>query len=112
MISFRRAMVLSVMWSTSVAAVEWTKLSSSSDAPSPRARHTMVVLADGSAVMFGGFDYWNYLNDIYSLTVTGTIARWVQLSSVPRMMHVFMEVHVLEGGVGGLGWCRQSFSGR
>ena len=54
MISFRRAMVLSVMWSTSVAAVEWTELSSSSDAPSPRARHTMVVLDDGSAVMFGG----------------------------------------------------------
>ena len=32
--------------------------------------------------------------------------------TMSRMMHVFMEVHVLEGGVGGLGWCRQSFSGR
>ena len=61
MTSFRRAMVLSVMWSTSVAAVEWTELSSESDT---------VVLDDGSAVSF-----------VYTLTVSGSVATWRQLWS-------------------------------
>ena len=100
MTSFRSAMVISVMWSTLVAAVEWMELSSSGDVPSGRSRHTMTVLHDGSAVMFGGYKEGtsHFLNDIYTLRVTGTIATWVQLSSsgdVPsgRSRHTMTVLH-------------------
>ena len=115
--SFRRAMVLSVIWSTSVAAVEWTELSSSSDAPSPRARHTMVVLDDGSAVMFGGKNFYGYRsNDIYTLTVNDTKATWVQLSSagdIPSVRDEHTMVVLADGSAvmfGGWGWLNDIYT--
>ena len=47
--------------------------------PTGRSDHTMTVLHDGSAVMFGGYGDRTYFNDIHTLTVTGTIATRVQL---------------------------------
>eukprot|EP00450_Noctiluca_scintillans_P001100 CAMPEP_0194497238 /NCGR_PEP_ID=MMETSP0253-20130528/14245_1 /TAXON_ID=2966 /ORGANISM="Noctiluca scintillans" /LENGTH=65 /DNA_ID=CAMNT_0039338719 /DNA_START=35 /DNA_END=228 /DNA_ORIENTATION=- len=41
----------------------------------------MAVLADGTVVMFGGYEDW-YPNDIYTLAVSGTTATWVKMSSV------------------------------
>ena len=60
----------------------WVQLSSVGDVPSARQGHTMTLLAKSSAVMFGGNDEWYSMNDIFSLTVSGTTATWVQLSSV------------------------------
>ena len=61
----------------------WTRLSGSGNAPSWRHAHTMVALDDGTGVMFGGRDWWNWFihEDIFKLAVSGTTAAWTQLSS-------------------------------
>ena len=41
----------------------------------------MTALADGTAVLFGGDSYGGRLNDMYTLTVSGTSATWASLSS-------------------------------
>ena len=43
--------------------------------------HAMVVLDDGMAVVFGGWGDGSYMDDIYKITVSGTAATWVELSS-------------------------------
>ena len=68
------------------------EISSSGDIPGSRNYHTMTVLLDGTTVMFGGYTYSTYLDDIYKLIV------WVELSSsgdIPgvRAYHTFTVLH-------------------
>ena len=65
---FRGIMCVSLLWSTSRAIV-----------PDARYGHTMTVLANGTAVLFGGFADSVYLNDVYKLEVSGTTATWTEL---------------------------------
>ena len=58
----------------------WASLSIDGATPSGRYYHTMTALADGTAVLFGGYDGAR-LNDVYTLTVSGTSATWTSLSS-------------------------------
>ena len=67
--------------SVSGTTASWTSLNSQGDTPSGRYEHTMTVFADGTAVLFGGYDGSNYLNDVYTLTVSGTTASWTSLNS-------------------------------
>ena len=59
----------------------WASLSSDGDTPSARYRHSMTALGDGTTVLFGGYGGGGYLNDVYTLTVSGTSATWASLSS-------------------------------
>merc|ERR1712012_1376716 len=59
----------------------WLQLSSAGDVPVERQSHTLTVLQDGSAVMYGGLScdvVCTRHNDIYTLTVSGTVATWLQ----------------------------------
>ena len=58
----------------------WASLSSQGDTPSARSGHSMTALADGTAVLLGGYD-GGFLNDTYSLSVSGTTASWTSLNS-------------------------------
>ena len=87
----------------------WTELNSSGDVPSVRLWHSLTVLSDGTAVLFGGFG--GDLNDIYTLEVSSSGANWTKLNSsgdVPsaRFLHSLTVLAdgtaVLFGGVGGL----------
>ena len=64
----------------SSSEANWTELSSSGDVPSGRYWHSLTVLADGTAVLFGGYD-GSRLNDIYTLEVSSSEANWTELSS-------------------------------
>ena len=86
----------------------WAELSSSGDTPESRYYHTMTVLPDGTTVMFGGYTYPTYLDDMYKLIVSGTTATLVELSSsgdIPgvRSHHTSTVLHdgtvVIFGGV-------------
>ena len=81
MILLCSAMFFAAAWSSSVASVHWTELLSSGDAPVGRRGHAMVVLDDGTAVVFGGFGDGGYKDDLFKITVSGTAAMWVELSS-------------------------------
>ena len=82
MIFVRRSLYLALWLCTSGTYVTWTSLSSDGDTPSARFSHTMTALADGTLVLFGGFDVgFVFLNDVYTLTVSGTSATWALLSS-------------------------------
>ena len=59
----------------------WTQLTDSGSPPSRRSTHAMTELADGTLVIFGGYDGLNYLNDIYQLEISGTTAVWTQFTS-------------------------------
>ena len=59
----------------------WALLDSEGDTPGARLWHSMTVLAHGTAVLFGGFDMSSSLNDLYTLSVTGTTASWASLTS-------------------------------
>ena len=60
----------------------WVRLTNAGDIPGARSEHTMTAFADGIAVLFGGFDgSSDYLDDVYSLTVSGTHATWASLTS-------------------------------
>ena len=85
MTPFRRAVLLPVMWYTSLGSATWTwtQLSNVGDIPSARYGHAMAVLPDGeNAVMFGGHDGEDggYLGDAYTMVVSGTTSTWAQLS--------------------------------
>eukprot|EP00450_Noctiluca_scintillans_P039558 CAMPEP_0194477506 /NCGR_PEP_ID=MMETSP0253-20130528/1246_1 /TAXON_ID=2966 /ORGANISM="Noctiluca scintillans" /LENGTH=59 /DNA_ID=CAMNT_0039316499 /DNA_START=14 /DNA_END=190 /DNA_ORIENTATION=- len=41
----------------------------------------MTGLADGTFVMFGGYDGAHYLSDFYQLEVSGTTATWTLFSN-------------------------------
>ena len=68
--------------------MNWTELEAAGDIPDRRQQHTMTVLADGTAVIFGGYG-WLYANgwshasydDVYTLSVSGTNASWTSLTS-------------------------------
>ena len=50
----------------------WAPLSSGGATPSGRHAHTMTALGDGTMVLFGGYTSGAYLNDVYTLTVSGS----------------------------------------
>ena len=81
MIFVRRSLYFALWLCTSGTSVTWTSLSSDGATPSARYSHTMTALADGTLVLFGGYDVNLYLNDVYTLTVSGTSATWASLSS-------------------------------
>ena len=62
----------------SVAAATWIELAHSGDIPSERFGHTMTQLMDGTTVVFGGFD-GDYLDDAFTLEVSGVTAIWTPL---------------------------------
>ena len=67
----------------SSSGATWTELSSSGDVPTGRHGHSLAVLADGTAVLFGGCgtNYADVYNDIYTLEVSSSGAAWRELSS-------------------------------
>ena len=67
--------------SVSGTSATWASLSSDGDTPSARYAHSMTALADGTTVLFGGYSAVGRLNDVYTLTVSGTSATWASLSS-------------------------------
>ena len=81
MIFVRRSLYFALWLCTSGTSVNWTSLISDGATPSGRYEHTMTALADGTAVLFGGWDGGACLNDVYTLTVSGTSATWASLSS-------------------------------
>ena len=74
---------LNDLYTLTVSGTSATCASLSSDGATPSARtsHSMTALADGTAVLFGGYDGDARLNDVYTLTVSGTSATWASLSS-------------------------------
>ena len=81
MIPLCSAMFFAATWSSSVASVHWTELLSSGDTPVGRQGHAMVVLDDGTAVVFGGWADLTFMDDVYKLIVSGMTATWTKLSS-------------------------------
>ena len=81
MMFVRRSFYVTLWLCTSGTSVNWASLSSDGATPSGRYRHSMTALADGTAVLFGGNDAGNRLNDVYTLTVSGTSATWASLNS-------------------------------
>ena len=66
----------------SSSGAAWRELSSSGDAPTGRYGHSLTVLADGTAVLFGGRGTgWSLHNDISTLEVSSSGATWTELSS-------------------------------
>ena len=85
MTPFRRAVLVPVMWYTSLGSATWTQLSNAGDIPGARYGNAMAVLPDGeTAVMFGGHEGKDggYLGDAYKMVVSGTTTTWAQLSHV------------------------------
>jgi len=58
----------------------WNHLTNAGTIPSVRAGHTMTALSDNTGVMFGGYNYDNYLNDVFQLQRSGDTATWMQLT--------------------------------
>ena len=81
MIFVRRSWYFALWLCTSGRSVTWASLSSDGATPSARYSHSMTALEDGTAVLFGGYGDDGYLNDVYTLTVSGTSATWASLSS-------------------------------
>ena len=82
MIFVRRSLYFALWLCTSGTSVNWASLSGDGAAPSGRYAHSMTALADGTAVLFGGYGLDGALfNDVYTLTVSGTRATWASLSS-------------------------------
>ena len=89
----------------------WASLSSDGDTPSARYAHSMTALADGTAVLFGGYSgAGGRLNDVYTLTVSATSATWASLSSdgdTPSARYAHSMTALADGTVvlfGGDGW--------
>ena len=61
--------------------MNWAELDAAGDIPGARQGHSMTTLADGTPVLFGGDDGSSHLNDVYTLTVSGTNALWASLNS-------------------------------
>ena len=60
----------------------WIELASSGDIPRVEYDHTMVALADGTAVMFGGSAGWaEYSKHSFTLELSGISATWTELNS-------------------------------
>ena len=77
----RRSLYFALWLCTSGTSVNWASLSSAGATPSGRSGHSMTALADGTPVLFGGVSGSARYNDVYTLTVSGTSATWVWLSS-------------------------------
>ena len=57
----------------------WTLLSNAGDVPPGRTSFSMAAFGDGTLVTFGGFvDGCGACDDMYTFTVTGTVATWSQ----------------------------------
>ena len=78
----RCAIVISSLWPTSLGCWEWSQLSSSGNIPGGLSGHTLSVLADGTAVLFGGRDGASRNNDAYKLELSGTDAEWTSLNNL------------------------------
>ena len=61
--------------------MNWTGLGAAGDVPSGRYSQSMTALANGTVALFGGRSCCAFLNDVYTLTVSGTTASWASLSS-------------------------------
>ena len=74
---------LNDVWTLSVSETNasWASLNSQGDTPGGRDRHSMTALAGGTAVLFGGYDGSSDLDDVWTLSVSGTTASWVSLTS-------------------------------
>ena len=59
----------------------WASLTSQGDTPSERDDHSMTELADGTWILFGGYERGSYLKDVYTLNVSGPTASWALLNS-------------------------------
>ena len=81
MMFVRRSLYIALWLCTSGTSVNWASLTGEGATPSGRYGHSMTALADGTLVLFGGSDGSAYLNDVYTLTVSGTRATWASLSS-------------------------------
>ena len=61
----------------------WAQLSHAGDTPSARGYHEMTAFPDGRIIMYGGYTKSNgYLDEIYTLDVSGSTATWTLLSNV------------------------------
>ena len=62
--------------------MNWAGLGAAGDVLSGRCCHSMTVLVDGTAVLFGGDDDGNWLNEMCTLTVSTTTATWASLETL------------------------------
>lgn len=87
---------LSDVWTLTRLSSTWTwaQLSPSGTAPSARANHSAVWdEANNRMIIFGGYDGTSLLNDVWTLTLSGTTWTWAKLSPsgtapTPRTGHV------------------------
>ena len=56
-------------WSFDISTRKWTELQCTGSIPSPRGRHT-AVLVDGVMYVFGGYAGKIYLDDLYALQLS------------------------------------------